>query len=736
MLHLPELIQDLAIILMTAAAVTLLCKFLRQPVVLGYLIAGFLVGPHFPFLPVVTDMESIKAWADIGVVFLLFGLGLEFSFKKLAKVGGSASLTACFEISCMLGLGYLAGRFLGWTSMDSLFIGGMVSISSTTIIVRAFSELGLKKRSFVQLVFGILVVEDLMAVLIMVLLSTVAVTRSLSGQALVTSAIQLAFFLALWFVVGISLVPGLLQRLRPFLSDETTLIVSLGLCLLMVLIATRVGLSPALGAFVMGSILAETREGHRIERLIVPVRDLFAAVFFVSVGMLLDPHVLAEHWGPIVLLTLITILGKSINVTLGALVAGQGLRNSMLAGMSLAQIGEFSFIIAALGLTLNVTSGFLYPIAVAVSAITTFTTPYLIRCADPFHRRLEASLPTPWRHRMEMYQSSIHHHRGHNILLELLKQNAPQVVLNGVLMVAVALASKHFLLPVLMMPRGPMDPVWSAMIACATAMILGGPFLFAVVSGTSRDSKLLRLQAGVTIVRVLVAVLLVGFVINCFTSLHAASEIMLVLLVIVAVLCGRFAGPLYRFLEEAFLTNLNENNDESPKDTPTLAPWQVTLAEYVVSPDSPLVAKNLAQSRLKEDHGVTIAMIQRGHQRFVAPAGECLLLPHDRIYLIGPEDHLQSVQLALEYQARDQQTDTTVGLESLLLDEASPFISKSIRDAGLRERVQGLIVGVERMGERWLAPDAAFILSAGDLLWIVGDKEKIIRLRKESNLHV
>ncbi|MFP5459830.1 MAG: cation:proton antiporter, partial [Bacteriovoracia bacterium] len=356
MTHLPGLIQDLGFILMTAAAVTLLCKFLKQPVVLGYLIAGFLVGPHVPWVPTITDMESIKVWAEIGVIFLLFSLGLEFSFKKLVKVGGASSITALFEIVFMLVAGFFTGQIIGWSRMDSLFLGGILSISSTTIIVRAFEELGLKKKGFTNLVFGVLIVEDLAAILLLVLLSTVAATQTLSGTALLNSSVQLVFFLVTWFLLGIYLLPGLLNRIKPWLSNETMLIVSLGLCLMMVLVATRVGFSPALGAFVMGSLLAETREGHRIEEILVPVRDLFAAIVFVSVGMLIDPRILVEHGGVILVLTVVTIIGKFLSSATGALVSGQSLKTSVQAGMSLAQIGEFSFIIATLGMTLGVTN--------------------------------------------------------------------------------------------------------------------------------------------------------------------------------------------------------------------------------------------------------------------------------------------------------------------------------------------------------------------------------------------
>ncbi|HYX34977.1 MAG TPA: cation:proton antiporter, partial [Oligoflexus sp.] len=400
MVHLPALIQDLGIILITAAATTLIFKWLKQPVVLGYLIAGLLVGPHVSFVPTVVDTESVKVWAEIGVIFLLFGLGLEFSFKKLAKVGKSAGIAALFEIITMTSVGYLLGRALGWTTMDSLFLGAILSMSSTTIIIRAFDELGLKAKGFVSLVFGVLIVEDLAAILILVLLTIIASPNPVSGSEVLISTLRLGFFLLLWFVVGIYFVPGLMKRVKKHLSDETLLIVSIGLCLTMVIIATQVGFSPALGAFVMGSILAETKEGLRIEHLIVPVRDLFAAVFFVSVGMMIDPKILMENFGVVLLIIAVTIVGKLFGSGLGALLSGRSLRQSMQAGLSLAQIGEFSFLIAALGVSLKVTSDFLYPIVIAVSAVTTFTTPYMIKYSGPIVTWIERHIPAGLRERL------------------------------------------------------------------------------------------------------------------------------------------------------------------------------------------------------------------------------------------------------------------------------------------------------------------------------------------------
>ena len=397
MSEIPSLISDLAVILVSAGLVTLLFKKLKQPVVLGYVVAGILAGPSIEEIPTVSEVESIRIWADIGVIFLLFALGLDFSFKKLMKVGGTAVIGAITIVIGMMTAGYATGLTLGWGHMNSLFLGGMLSMSSTTIIFKAFDDMGLRNQRFAGVVFGILVVEDLFAVLLMVLLSTVAVSKHVEGMELLNSVIKLGVFLLFCFVVGIYLIPSFLKQTKRFLNEETMLIVAIGLCLGMVIIATQAGFSSALGAFVMGSILAETVEAERIERLIKPVKDLFGAIFFVSVGMLIDPAMLWEYKVPILIITVVVMVGQICFASLGVLLSGQPIKIAIQSGFSLAQIGEFAFIIASLGLTLKVTDSFLYPIVVAVSVVTTFFTPYMIRLAEPAYRLADRWIPERWK---------------------------------------------------------------------------------------------------------------------------------------------------------------------------------------------------------------------------------------------------------------------------------------------------------------------------------------------------
>lgn len=741
MSHLPVLIQDLGLILMAAAVVTILFKVLKQPVVLGYLIAGFIVGPHFYLLPTVKDQASISIWAEIGVIFMLFGLGLEFSFKKLKQVGKSATITAGFEIPCMLVSGYLVGQVLGWSTMDSLFLGGIISISSTTIIARAVEELKLKGRSFVNLVFGVLIVEDLIAVLLLVLLSSVAVTQTLSGSDLMFSALRLGFFLVIWFLLGIYLLPMLLSKLKDYLSDETMLIVSIGLCLMMVIIASKVGFSPALGAFVMGSILAETPKGHRIEALLHPVKNLFSAIFFVSVGMLINPEILKTHFGVIILIASVNIGVKVVATSIGSLLSGKNLKNSVQTGMSLAQIGEFSFIIATLGMTLKVTSDFIYPIAVAVSALTTFTTPYMIKYSEKFYYWFSGRLSPGIKESLVRYENAMSSDAELNILTLIWEEYGIKIVLNCIIVIAMALGMSIFVLPRLQ--TGFPDWEYVNLAVCLLTILLASPFLWAVFVGNNIPKhnldqdlrqKLNRLQIGIVIVRFIVGCIVTDFVVSRFMSLLTVQGVSIILVTSFGItFFSRYSGVIYKKIESRFIANITQSDNEHAEkhQVQELAPWNANLAEFTVTPFSPLVSKTLVQSGIKEDFGVTLAMIERGDQRILAPTRDQYLLPGDKLFLIGEDEQLIKIQELIERKPAEDKTPLldSFGLTSLTLLPTDHFVNQSIRECGLRETVNGLIVGLERDGKRYLSPDSGMILLPKDLIWIVGDLNLIKMLR-------
>lgn len=732
------MIVDLAMILGAAAVSTLVFSKLRQPVVLGYLIAGFIVGPNFSLLPNVVDRDGVALWAEIGVIFLLFGLGLEFSFKKLAKVGKSAFIAAIFEIITMTGVGYLVGRALGWTTMDSIYLGAILSMSSTTIIIRAFDEAGLKGKVFASLVFGILIVEDLMAILLMVILSAISVPGSFSGSNLAFLSARLIFFLLIWFVVGIYVLPTLLKRVRSFLSNEIMLIGSIGLCFMMVILATKANFSAALGAFIMGSILAETPEGERIEHLMTSVKDLFGAVFFVSVGMMINPEILQKHFGVVVLITLVTIVGKLIGSGFGAVLSGRSLKHSTQAGMSLAQIGEFSFIIASLGVSLKVVSDFLYPIVIAVSAVTTFTTPYMIRYSGRIYSWMEARLPQRFIERLSNYERAMSVNDGNNGALSLLWQNYGVLILiNSVVVIAIGLMAGKFGLPIVLSTVG--DNPWVRFAACILTLAVVSPFIYGTVLrapkiATNHEAstllRLSRLQFGIFVFRAVVGLILIEVIINQFASTKALPLAVLVAAPALIFAFRKAIGRFYTNFENRFLNNLNAKElaeVESLARLPQLAPWNATISQMVVSSDSKIAGLTLEESQFRIKTGATVAMIDRGRRRIFAPGRAERILPGDELYLIGTEEQLAAAQalVAAEENGEFPSHDENFTLESFYVEEGSRYANKSIRDTGVGNEFGGIVVGVENGSSRLLNPDSTIVLRPGDTIWVFGHRSKI-----------
>ncbi len=740
--HLPPMIVDLALILGAAAISTLVFSRLRQPIVLGYLIAGFAVGPHFPLWPNVVDLEGVHLWAEIGVIFLLFGLGLEFSFKKLAKVGKSAFISALFEIITMSAVGYLFGRAIGWSEMDSIYLGAILSMSSTTIIIRAFDEAGLKGKAFASLVFGILIVEDLMAILLMVILSAISVPGSFSGSNLAYLSGRLIFFLLIWFLVGIYLLPSALKRVRRLLSNEIMLIVSISLCLLMVVLATQANFSAALGAFIMGSILAETEEGERIEHLMVSVKDLFAAVFFVSVGMMIDPGVLREHFGVVVMITILTVVGKLMGSGFGAVLSGRSLRQSTQAGMSLAQIGEFSFIIASLGVSLKVLSEYVYPIIIAVSAVTTFTTPYMIRYSGPMFTWIEARLPQRLLERLSQYEHAMSVHGKEHALSLLWRTYGLLVLLNAVVVMAIGIAAAKLALPLLLSATG--DQPLIRFVACVVTLTACSPFLFAIflkapkkISGelTPTLLRLTRLQFGIMFLRFGIGLVLIEVIINQFATTHILPLAVLAGAILLIFIFRGAIERLYSAVEGRFLQNLNAKElaeVETLARMPQLAPWDATLTHMTLTSDSPIAGQSLEELKFRSRTGATIAMIDRGRRRIFAPSRSERLLPNDELFLIGLEEQLTAAHELIEPKEIQGTLahDEMFNLESVLIEDGSRYANKSIREIGLGEESGGLIVGVESSGVRILNPESSVVLKPGDLIWVFGHKSNIRKIKQ------
>ncbi len=731
--HLEPLISDLGLILMTAGIAVILFKKLKQPLVLGYLIAGFLAGNNFAFFPSVKDLKSVEVWAEIGVIFLLFSLGLEFSFKKLMKVGGSASITAITQISSMLLLGYGVGQMMDWSKLDSIFLGAILSISSTTIILKSFEELGVKTQKFAGIVIGSLIVQDIIAILLMVLLSTVAVSNHFSGGALLMSVLKLVFFLVIWFLGGIFIIPTVLKKAKHLLTDEMLLILSIALCLTMVIFAAKVGFSPALGAFIMGSIIAETTQAEHIEHLVKPVKDLFGAVFFVSVGMLIDPDTLYQHAIPVLVLSVVTIFGQSISSTLGALLSGQPLKDSIRTGMSLSQIGEFSFIIATLGITLNATSTFLYPIVVAVSAVTVFTTPFMVKYSLPFSEYLVHNLPRKWTKRIERYSASTQAIKTVSLWQTVINAFLVQVIVLVVIILAIILISSRYILPLVADYH-----LGNPLGALITITILS-PFLWALAFRRVATAEVEQLMlerksrgplAMMFFVRILLAIFFIGLLLNIFFS----SKIALIALTISIIFYFIFQKKLhirYHKIEGHFLANLNDREiTKAKRSRSDLSPWDGHMAVFDIAAESNIAGESLKNLQIREQLGVNIVSIKRGDIMIYIPEANERIFPGDEVCVIGTDAQVQEFKKYLDQHEIDISPEIItpdIVLRQIELKNHS-FLGKSIKESKLREKTQGLIVGIEKRGKRILNPESNILLEKDDILWIVGDKKLLNEL--------
>lgn len=732
--HIPPLILDLALILVSAAVIILVFKKLKQPIVLGYIIAGLLVGPNFNLFPSVTEADNIRILGEIGVIFLLFSLGLEFSFKKLLKVGGVAVMTAVSGVVFTMFCGYLLGKLMGLDGLNSLFLGGILAIASTTIIIRAFEELELKTTKFAQIVTGALVVEDLVAVVLMVLLSSVAVSVSFQGTEMLFSIAKLVFFLVLWFVMGIFFLPGFFRRIKPMLSEESLLIIALALCFLMVYLATLVGFSAALGAFVMGSILAETTKAEKIEHLIAPLKNLFGAIFFVSVGMLLDIQMIGKYYGPIIAATLVLLIGKPVFAACGALLSGQNLKTSVQTGMSLSQIGEFSFIIAGMGISLKVTEAYLYPIAVAVSVITTFTTPYMMRLSEPVYLWIQKTLPPKILIKLERYSEEADKTRNESDFKILLKHQVVNVLIHSVVITTIIIISTSYMYPFLAKYR------FGRWVDVTVTMLLLSPFLWALAfrrtrrelyarvwSDPSKRSPLITLMLS----RVVLAIVFIGIL---FDRLFSPKVALLGVVVAIFILIV-FARKIKRFygrIEKRFISNLNER--ESSKQHKPLSPWDAHMVSMPLNALSVFVGKSLQEALIRERFGVNIAKIVRGDITIPVPARTERLFPNDELHIIGTDEQLKVFAHALEENhAIDIDPEKTrVSLLSIVLHQGSDFIGKTIAHSNIRVLTQGLVVGVEREGQRILNPDSDFVFQINDTIWLVGNEQRIRILARQS----
>lgn len=748
MTHLPAFINDLAIILITAGIVTIIFKWLKQPIVLGYIVAGFLASPYITWLPSISDMENVKIWAEIGVIFLLFALGLEFSFKKLIDVGGTAAIATFINMGSMIIIGYIVGKLLGWSFMNSIFLGGMLSMSSTTIIIKAFNDMGLQKNKFAGIVFGMLIVEDLAAILMMVLLSTLGVSKKFHGMELFDELLKLMFFILVWFVFGIFIIPTLLHRLKKLLNDEILLVVAVGMCLGMVLFASSIGFSAPLGAFIMGSILAETIESKHIEHLIEPLKNLFGAIFFVSVGMTINPIIIKDYASTIILLTCVVLVGRVVFATLGVMASGQGIRIATRAGFSLAQIGEFSFIIAALGMSLGVISKTLYPIIVTVSVITTFTTPYFIRMSPTVANWLEGHTPDKWEKLIKGYAASSYKTvNKRNDWIKLLKSVLIFVAIYFVVCFAILLLFQKYITPFIIKN---IHDTWGAILAAIATIAAMAPFMRAIMMKKNRSKEFKNLWndnnfnrgalISLIVFRIGLCVLLILMVlIPLFPSMTLLMVIISLAIITMVIFIQGFKTQS-RIIEAHFMENLNSKQmlDESkaailPTVENDLLSKDIHIEEFEISPLSPIIGKTLRELNFRQKTGVNIITIIRGGIKNNIPDGKEYLYPYDKIVVSGSDEEIQNFSNQIEVQNdniaqishKKNGREHHIRLSQYIVEPGSEMIGKSIHQLEIREKTECMVIGIDRRGISLTSITPHLKFEEGDILWLAGEKDKL-----------
>lgn len=732
-----SLITDLAFILILGAVVTIVFKWIKQPVVLGYIVAGFLASPHFEYLPSVNTEENIEFWAQIGIVVLLFSLGLEFSFKKLVNVGGSAVVTALIIVLGMMTGGFAIGHVLGFSNINSLFLGGMLSMSSTTIIIKAFTDMNLRQKKFASMVFAVLIVEDLFAVLMMVILSSIAVNNSVEGGEMLYSVGKLAFFLIIWFLVGVFVLPSAFNAARRFLNSETLLIVAMGLCLGMAVFSVYCGFSLALGAFVMGSILAGTSYAERIEHVVAPVKDLFGAVFFISVGMMVQPQIIFDYWSPILILSCVVIVGMIIFGTFGMLVTGQTLKVAMQSGFSLTQIGEFAFIIASLGMSLGVLDETIYPIVVAVSVITTFTTPYFIKMAEPAYNIVERLLPQKLHFLIDRYTIEASSESANTSLWSsLLRRYLWRVVLYSIVLIAIVVVSNQFVMPWL----EAMMPSWYKFVGAILTLGVMSPFLLALSVPVSKKIERQRLKEAnahfdvpLIVMSLFRIVLAAAFVVYTLTSIYSIGIGLcfgIAFFMLLVIVFSKRIGKRLTNIETKFLDNLNERElRRSGKNNNLVS--DLHLAYMVVGSACEFVGERLIDSNLRKRYGVNIVSIQRGQKAIPIPKGDTRIFPGDVLGVIGNDEQIQALLPIVE--AENEVVDTTINpnnfkLTNVQLGEESPLLGHTSASASLRNKYASLVVAIQR-GEEYLKPNGEVVFQPQDIVWLVGDPKVIADLK-------
>ena len=753
MAEIPYLVKDLALILMVAGIVTLIFKRLKQPLVLGYIVAGFLVSPHMPYTMSVMDETDIQTWADIGVIFTLFSLGLDFSFKKIVKMGASPVIACIVIVFCMMMLGISVGHGFGWDRMDCIFLGGMLAMSSTTIIYKAFDDMGLRQQKFASMVMSVLILEDILAIVMMVMLSAIAGGSNPDGEQMISSVLRIGFFLVLWFIVGIFAIPLFLRSVRKLINGETLLVVSLGLCCGMAVLSTKVGFSSAFGAFVMGSILAETIEAEKIIKLVEPVKNLFGAIFFVSVGMLVDPKILVEYAVPILALVGTILVGQAIFGTFGFMLGGESLKSAMRCGFSMAQIGEFSFIIASLGLSLGVISNFLYPVVVAVSVITTFLTPYMIRLALPSYQMMEKHLPCKFINILNHFAMSHPSTQQQSKWKSLIRQMAINTVAYSILSAATIAMMFTFVLPLMrnLLPGWQLHWYANALTGLLTVVLIS-PLLRAIVMKKNHSSEWKRLWVESSInripllftivVRYIIALAFIFYIINYLSRFTNALIVCIGAVVVLLMVASRRIKKRSIVMERLFIHNLRSrdiaaqvNGEKRPLYAGHLLDRDIHISEIEVPEDSTWCGKSLKELHLRERFGIDMSSIRRGSQRLNIPNGDTVIFPGDKLQIIGNDDQIHKFSQTLTSELAPEDVDIEkreMKLRQLIISGGSEFLGKTLIESGIRDKYNCMVVGLEEGRENLTRVLPTRVFEKGDIIWLVGEEADLQKIQKKS----
>ena len=749
MAEIPFLVKDLALILMVAGIVTLIFKRLKQPLVLGYIVAGFLVSPHMPYTMSVMDETDIKTWADIGVIFTLFSLGLDFSFKKIVKMGASPIIATVVIVFSMMMLGISVGHSFDWGRMDCIFLGGMLAMSSTTIIYKAFDDMRLRTQKFASMVMSVLILEDILAIVMMVMLSAIASGSNPDGGQMFASIVKIGFFLGVWFIVGIFAIPWFLRSVRKLINGETLLIVSLGLCCGMAVLSSKVGFSSAFGAFVMGSILAETIEAEKIIKLVEPVKNLFGAIFFVSVGMLVDPKILIEYALPILALVGTILIGQATLGTFGFMLGGESLKSAMRCGFSMAQIGEFSFIIASLGLSLGVISNFLYPVVVAVSVIT-FLTPYMIRLALPTYQVMEKHLPDKLIHVLNHFAMSHPQTQQQSKWKSLIKQMTINTVAYSILAAATIALMFTFVLPLMrnLLPGWHLHWYANAITGLLTVLLIA-PFLRAIVMKKNHSAEWKRLWVESSInrvpllftvfVRFVIALAFIFYIINFLSRFTNALMICIGVIVVMLMITSRRIKKRSIVMERVFVHNLRSrdiaaqvNGEKRPLYEGRLLDRDIHISEFEVPEDSTWTGKSLRELHLRERFGVDMSSVRRGSHRLNIPNGDMVIFPGDKLQVIGNDDQLQKFNTALQSDLMPEDSEIEkreMKLSQLIISSSSEFLGKTLIESGIRDHYNCMVVGLEEGQENLTRISPSRKFEKGDIIWLVGEPDDLKRIK-------